>query len=306
MPKLAERGFTIIELLIALVMGLLVLAVAVSFTVTTLRSVEGSQIREETHRNARFIAMSVERDAQMAGVGIESTNAFGTLAVQGDTLIVLSVPFDPLEAPVYAIDPGPGTTNPLPLGQPCGTDCISLIKQGGVVDIDVGDLARMEINGTRRLILVTARSDAGTSVNLTYTNHPTLLGYTAGLTGGLQYDRFSTVVQKLSPVVYYLQGQNLMRAAGFNTDGTLKGELIGEGVTSWTPGIIFVDGDILPEANVVDSDLTNDYDDLVGLQILATVAADRVHRDVNNGALFTKDYQWRVAPRNLSYERNRR
>ena len=65
-------GFSLIELLIALVLGLLVTTVALNFAISVFRSVEGDKVREEVYRNSRFIGMSLGRDIQTTGVGMES------------------------------------------------------------------------------------------------------------------------------------------------------------------------------------------------------------------------------------------
>jgi hypothetical protein len=59
-------------------------------------------------------------------------------------------------------------------------------------------------------------------------------------------------------------------------------------------------------ANSMDSDATNDFDDIVAVRIQATLAADDPDPRVNQGVLYTRDYEWSFAPRNLTYERNRR
>ena len=104
----SNRGFTLIELVFAMIIGLVVLSASLGFAVTTLRSVEGNAIREQVQRNARFIALSLERDMQSTGVGIASLPWWGSLAVYNDTIAVVSVPFDPDEAYVHDLVP-PGS-----------------------------------------------------------------------------------------------------------------------------------------------------------------------------------------------------
>ena len=57
--------------------------------------------------------------------------------------------------------------------------------------------------------------------------------------------------------------------------------------------------------NIQDSDTTNDFDDIVGVRIRNVLAADHIDPRVNDGELFTREYEWRFAPRNLMYERDR-
>ena len=64
----SHRGFTLIELVISLIMGLVVLTASVSFAVTTMRSVAGNEIRENVQRNARFIALSFPTAASVSNI----------------------------------------------------------------------------------------------------------------------------------------------------------------------------------------------------------------------------------------------
>ncbi len=153
----ANRGFTLVELLIALTVGVIVLSAALSFAVTTWRTVEGNEVREQAYRNGRFIGMSLERDMQTVGVGIASTISFGTLAVWADTIVILSVPFTPSESPPYDLAPPAGTDNPLSPGGTCGTYCLDLAADAkGKFELEAGNLARLQINDTRRLILISS------------------------------------------------------------------------------------------------------------------------------------------------------
>jgi len=302
-----HSGFTMIELLIALVMGVIVLSAALSFGVSTWRTMEGNSVREEVYRNGRFIGMSLERDMQTVGVGIASTVSFGTLAVWRDTIVILAVPFDPNEAPPYDLEPAAGTDNPLPPGGTCGTFCLDLAppKPGAVVDLAVGDLARLQVNDERRLILLTSYKKAGNKYTVEFGTHTALLRYVAGLTGNLLLDRYSTFVQKLELVVYYLDGDKLMRAERLNPDGTPAGEVLAYGVQEWDVNIVFTDLDEAPSANPNDTDPTNDFDDILGVRVRVVCAADRPSRNVKAGELFTREFEWQFSPRNLMYERNR-
>ncbi len=289
----------------ALVMGVVLLTAATQFALATWRSMEGNELRDAAHRNARYVAMSLERDLQSTGVGIASTPSFGTLSVSGDTIVILSVIYDPLEAPPHDLDPPAGVNNPLNPGGTCGTDCLDLLKVGGTFDIDAGDLARLQVKDTRRLVLVQGVQDAGLGFQLWFTAHPVLLHYPAGLSGGLLLDRFDTFVQELSAAIYYRDGDRLMRAQGLRADGSPDGEVVSYGVRSWEVTVVFSDGDEADAANPTDSDVTNDYDDLLGVRIRAELGADRVDPRINGGQLFTRSYDWRFSPRNLMYERNR-
>ena len=76
-------------------------------------------------------------------------------------------------------------------------------------------------------------------------------------------------------------------------------------VTAWDAKMVFLDGDEADEADPYDLDFTNDFDDILGIRVTATLAASRTHLRVAGGALFTREYSFRAYPRNLMYERNR-
>ena len=309
MPKPEQgriQGFTLIEILISLTVGIIVLSGALSFAVGLWRNLEGNEVREDVYRDARYLEMSFERDFQGTGVGLVSTVSFGSLAVWGDTVVILRVPFMPTESPPYDLDPPAGVNNPLDPGGTCGARCLNLEKAAdGTFDIEVGDLARLQVNDTRRLILVQSMVDYGATVAIGFTDTPAIVHYAAGLSGGLLLDRFSSFVQKVGPVIYYLDGTELKRAETLNMDGTPAGETVAYGVQSFDVKLMFVDGDEADAANAGDSDTTNDFDDIVGVRITAVIGADRIHPAVNQGNLFTRTYEWLFSPRNLLYERNR-
>ena len=87
-------GFTMIEMIIALLLGVIILSAAITFLITHLRMLEGSDIRENVERNGRYIGVLLRRDIQAAGIDIESTTNFGTVAVwpgaPNDTLMLIS------------------------------------------------------------------------------------------------------------------------------------------------------------------------------------------------------------------------
>jgi hypothetical protein len=292
-----------IELVIALVMGVIVLSAALSFGVSTWRTMEGNSIREEVYRNGRFVGMSLERDMQTVGVGIASTVSFGTIAVWGDTIVILSVPFEPEQAPPADLVPPVGTDNPLPPGGTCGTYCINLDKAKGF-SLEAGDLARLQVNDERRLILVTSVKP-GPNWTVEFGAHTSLVRFVAGLTGDLLLDRYSTFAQELDIVVYYLDGDKLMRAEKLNTDGTPAGEVLAYGIQEWEVNMVFTDLGEAPQANPSDTDPTNDFDDVLGVRVRLVTAADRPSQNVKQGELFTREFEWQFSPRNLMYERNR-
>jgi prepilin-type N-terminal cleavage/methylation domain-containing protein len=306
----ARRGFTLVEMLIAMLLGVVVLSAATGFALQTWQTRRGSGIRDVVDRNGRYIGMTISRDVQDAGVGIESTPVWGTLTTFGDTVAVLSVPYtdrDPAE--VYRIaPPPPDTVNPLPYGGTCGTRCIDFFKQSGTFDLRAGDLARLQVNGERRLILITGVANASpTTFRVTFSAAQRLVGYPAGISDSLLLDRSGTSVQKMQVVAFWrdVTSKRLMRASRIGTSGQFVGEPVADNVLAFTPRLLFDGGFEAPGADGFDSDTTNDYNRVAALKVLATIRADRTDRTVNSGQPLTREYSWRVAPRNLLYERNR-
>ena len=301
----SRKGFTLVELLISLVISVVVMGASLSFAIAAFRGSEANSLREEVYRNARFIGMSLERDIQSTGVGIESEMRFGTLSTFGDTLLVLHVPWDP-DAYPYLIDPPAGVNNPLDPGGTCGTVCIDLNKDpDGNFDLQPGDIARLQINSERRIILVTGIVDYGATVELTFAAASTLLHFEAGLAGGVLLDRFSTFVQKLQPVFYWVDQEVLYRSDQMDANGDLIASPIAYYVKSWDTKMIFVDLDEADYADPDDADNTNEFDDILGTRITATLGTARSDIRVAGGAIYTRDYEWTFIPRNLMYERNR-
>lgn len=299
-------GFTLIELVVVTVLSVVILGASLAFAVSAVQNSEGGALREEVYRNARFIGMSLERDAQTTGIGIASDIRLGTLSTFNDTLVLLHVPWLPTDPYPYEIAPPPGIDNPLPAGGTCGATCINLNKApDGTFDLVPGDLARLQINAERRVILVTEVVPGGSTVALTFSAADSLLHYESGLAGGVLLDRYSTIVQKLQPIVYFVENEVLYRSDQLDADGDLVASPVAYGVKAWDARMVFLDGDEADEADPDDLDYTNDFDDILGLRITATLAASRTHVRVAGGELFTRQYNFRAYPRNLMYERNR-
>ncbi len=112
-------------------------------------------------------------------------------------------------------------------------------------------------------------------------------------------------VQKLKPAVYFAEDSILYRVQSFDSMGVLQASPMAYGVIGWDTWLVFTDGDVLAGADPTDGDSTNDYDDLLGTRITATLAMNRADIRVNNGQIFTRYFEWQVMPRSLMYERNR-
>lgn len=304
-----RSGFTLIELLVSMVLGVVVLAAAANFATATLRTSRGSDLRDGLNRDARFIGLAISRDLQDAGVAFESTQPFGSVATRGDTVVAISVPFLPNQAEVYNMVVPTDTTDPLPPGGTCGATCIDVVDPNTVpFQIRVGDVALLQVQNERRLIVLTGVGNVGAGVKrLTFSNADTLFVFPAGLTGGLRLTRNGVAVQRLSVTAWYRNtvGNTLVRADGFNGDGTLRSSITARGVEQFTTRLQFTNGVEHAQANGFDSDTTNDYDRIVSVVVRARMRVEQTDRSVNGGAPLFRNYEWRITPRNLIFERNR-
>ena len=304
-----RRGFTLIELLISMVLGIVVLGISANFARATLRASRGSDLRDGLNRDARFVGLAISRDLQDAGVAFESTQPFGSVATRGDTVVAISVPFIPNQAEVYNMVVPTDTTDPLPPGGTCGATCIEVVDPNTVpFQIRVGDVALLQVQNERRLIVLTAVASGGAGIKrLTFSNADTLFVYPAGLTGGLRLRRNGVAVQRLSVTAWYRNSGNntLVRADGFNGDGSLHASISARGVETFTTRLQFTNGAERTQANGFDSDTTNDYNRIVSVVVRARMRVEQLDRSVNGGAVLFRNYEWRITPRNLIFERNR-
>ncbi|MGH7499416.1 MAG: PilW family protein [Gemmatimonadales bacterium] len=299
MSPRGRGGFTLLELMIALIIGLVVLASAMAVTASTWRSVRGVTIRDGVTRNSRYIAVALQRDVQETGVDLSSAPDFGSLATFGDTIAILRVPYAPAAAPQYAL-----STANFPTGV-CAVACLEIQTGGVVPSLAVGDVARVQVSNVRRLIYVTSVTAVGGGYRIQFVNAPRLLHHSAAIVG-VAITPASTFVQKLGVVVYYRSGTQLMRATKLNAALVPQGEVVATGMQAFTARLAFTDNSLVAQADSgSDANVVNDYDDIAALQVQATIQGDRTDPRVNGGLPVTKQLQWWFAPRNLIYERNR-
>ena len=291
-------GFTLLELMIALIIGLVVLASAMAVTAGTWRSVRGVTIRDGVTRNARYIGVALQRDVQETGVDLSSAPDFGSLATFGDTIAILRVPYAPAAAPQYAL-----STANFANGV-CAVSCLE-IQSAGVPSLAAGDIARVQISNTRRLIYVTSVTAVAGGYRIQFVNAPRLLHHAAAIQG-VAIVAAGTFVQRLGLVVYYRSGTQLMRATKLSAALVPQGEVGGHRDAGLHRAAVFTDNSVVAQADSgSDANTVNDYDDIAALRVQATIQGDRTDPRVNGGLPVTKQMQWWFAPRNLIYERNR-
>ncbi len=306
-PRRTRRGFTIAEVLISMTIALVLITSATRFTVSSWQARRGWTVRESVDRNARFVGLSLARDLQDAGISMESSTTFASLATFNDTISVLSVPYAPAEAPVYSIYDDGNASPTYPAGGNCGATCIEFLKGTSTLQLAAGDLARLQVGTTRRLLLLNSVADQGNGrFRIQFLNVATLLGRSAGI-DSLLLTRSGTTIQKLSAVVYWRNSTEraLYRAASFTNTGQPIGQVMAAGVEDFTARLLFVNGAERTAYNGLDADTLNDGNDIIGAKIRAQIKSDRSDPAVNGGQPILRWYEWKVAPRNLLYEKNR-
>ncbi len=307
-----RRGVTMIELIIAMIVGLVVLTTVTSYVGTTDRNLNAAAAREDYARKARFVGFSLRRDLGEAGVGIESRPTFGTVAVYNDTVTVLKVPFQPNQEQPYNLATNPAlasvTSNAT---QNCGNSCMRLrrLAPGTPLTLAPGMVARIQAGNDRRLILVTSVASPGAndSVAVQFRSmsrllrRPSVLQATpvTGMTSA------TTTVQRLDVVAYWRDASNnLWRATRLDpTNGNLVGEIIATGCTQFEVQLIFRDGGVADSASATVAGRR--YDDINAIRIRATLQSSVVDSRLNGGQPLARTYTWQIQPRNLIYERNR-
>lgn len=301
-PTRSDAGFTLIELMIAMVAGLLVLGASTALVVSTFRQTEGNRMREGIERNARFVNEAMQRDLEETGVGIESTNNFGSLSVWADTMAIIRVPYiGAVAAEAHGIVapavPGANQGN-------CGATCLQ-VAPGASWTIVAGDLARIQRNTVRRLVRVTGVTVSGVNRRVSYGTQTRLVNHFATYAGGVTLGS-GTTVQKLALAMYYRDAAGqLFRATQLSATGAPMGEVIATGVDTLRFRLVFTDGDEAATADTTDADDTNDWNDLQGVRIVVVFRSEFTDARVNGGAPLRRRYEWWYAPRNLRYERNR-
>jgi hypothetical protein len=96
-----------------------------------------------------------------------------------------------------------------------------------------------------------------------------------------------------------------MRADRLTSSGTPSGAVVASNVEVFNARLLFTNGSESITYNGIDSDTLNDGNDIMGLKVRAKIKSFRADPAVNNGQPVSRWYEWRVAPRNLLYEKNR-
>jgi len=304
----ARTGFTLVELLIAMIIGVIILMLASEIVLSTTRSARSGEARASVDRNARFVGLSLQRDLQEAGVDLESSVDFGSVHAYGDTLVVLRVPYDSTPAMPSREYPSRFTTRPAAGQGTCGTNCLNVDRGASPFEPVVGNVVLLQISNSRRLAIAGTVTTATGTATIAWPTLTSFLGHTYGLRNPdirLDAQPMANLVRRLEATMYFRSGDSLVRATRFNaTDGRPDGQALATGVSSFRVWLHFTDGDSAATANGTDLDATNDPNDVTGVSATAVLRPDP--NDIRRGySALPKTFTWFFAPRNLAYERNR-
>lgn len=302
-----RRGFSLAEVLISMTVAMVVIASATSFSVSSWKTRRNWTVRETVDRDARFVGLSLARDVQEAGVALTSTPGFASIDTRGDTLTVLSVPYEPDEADVYPIFDDGDTLPTYPPGGTCGPTCIDFQKVEGAYDLQPGDIVNLQVGSTRRLLLLTSvQNQGGPLFRVEFLPTTELVGRPSGL-DSLLLARSGTTIQKLHLSMYWRDpgDQKLYRADRLNSSGQPIATVMAGNVEAFDANLMFISGAEHGTYNGLDADTTNDGTDILGAKVRAKIRSTKSDPSVNGGVPIARWYEWKVAPRNLLYEKNR-
>lgn len=304
-PRGVPRGFTLVELLVSMTVGVIVLGIATSFALGAWRGDRRQRTVDAIARDSRFVGMALARDVQDAGISLESLHYFGSLATRNDTVLTLSVPFDPTEAPTYDMaPPAVSVPDPIPAGGECGPACIRFRKQAGAFRMAAGDAAVMQVGGVRRMVILTDVRDNGPTVDVSIRTDTAIFVFPAAFADGLRLPHTGVTLQRLNVTGWFRQpGTNtLFRIDGVRTDGTFRAAAVARGVEQWQARLLFTDGVERPIADGANVDTLDDYNRITSLVVRARLRSDTT---LPGTPAIVRRHEWRITPRNLTYERNR-
>jgi prepilin-type N-terminal cleavage/methylation domain-containing protein len=300
----ALRGFTLVELLVAMTLGLIILGAATTFAINTARSQARSQVGDDSMRRSRYIALTLEQDIRDAGSLMPIRSDFGAVNLFNDTLAILRVPArDTVAGPSYFVTA---------FGA-CGTNCLSVRKRNGRVEISAGQVFLFTaVGNVNRLLLATgvtdpAPSNPATPVQITVLNTlDSLFHWPARLVG---VPTTNATVQALRLSAYYrgsvADSTALMVAERIGSDGRFLPEVLANGVARWDITAGFVNGTTASGISL--SDTTQNHCALTHLTIEATLTPDQVvDRRMQTSPLTARPVRWLYGTRNLNVQRTLR
>lgn len=307
-----EAGFTLVELLIAMFVGLILVAGSLGLLDLTRQNSRTERLRLELQQNARQATDLVTRDLQQAGQGMDPNMAFGVVAGvdggagQPDTLFILYI--EPSTPDHVVLQPAAGSEkSEVVLKVTCGDP---------VDDLAAGDFIYLASGSARGVAHVTgvSRSAGGSCGG----QPPTTQIGTATLsvspvdaeTHGwvLQANTANAVGLRARAVAYFLDTRDaanpyLVRATSYQA-GNWQEVPVADLISDFQVELLFADGDVAAEADASDADPTNDHDDVNTVRVTFDARTRWRDKDLSGGQTYARGYSLSVTPRNQLYTRN--
>lgn len=307
-----EAGFTLLELLIAMFIGVIMVAGSLGLLDLTRGSSRTERLRLEMQQNAREARDMITRDLQQAGQGMDPNSSFGVVATadggtgQPDTLFIQYLEPD---TPDHAVlDPGAGMEK---------SRVILKVTCGDPVDDIAPDDFLYVANGSARGVAhVTAvthnvSGSCGGQPPTTQIGTATLdVSVVDGEAHGwvLHGNAAGGVALRVRAVAYFLDTGNagspyLARSTSYQ-GGAWQPVPVGDMVSDFQAELLFADGDVADVADDGDADPTNDYDDFNTVRITFDAETRWQDKDLEGGQRYVRSYSLSVTPRNQLYTRN--
>ncbi len=307
-----EAGFTFVELIIAMFIGMIIVAGSLGLLDLTRENSRTERLRLELQQNARQATDMVTRDLQQAGQGMDPSMTFGVVANldggagQPDTLFILYI--EPSTSDHVVLQPPPGSEKSQVLFKVTCDDPVD--------DVAAGDFIYLASGSARGIAHVTAVSHAtggscGGQPPTTQIGTATLtVSPVDGETHGwvLSANVANAVGLRTRAVAYFLDTSDpaspyLVRSTSYQ-GGNWQRVPIADLISDFQVELLFADGDVAVEADGGDADTTNDHDDVNTVRITFAAQTRWQDKDLAGGRTYVRDYSLSVTPRNQLYTRN--
>lgn len=308
----SQGGFTLLEMLIAVIVTVFLLTATLGLLDTQRESDRTTRLRTEVQQNAQYALDMITRDLMEAGQGMDPSSVFGVVAASGgggsrsDT--------------VYMISVEPGTTVHLLKTPPDGAEKTTIrvkISCGDLADdLEVSNLVYVASGSARGIARVNkvARSENSNSCGSNPTTNLGTVRLTVTAVDGeghgwvFQGNEKAAALSRVSAAVYFVDDSDparptLARATEWNNGWDPVP--IAYGITDLNVELGFANGSTSQLANGDDANPDNDYDDIDTIKIRLKAQARRKDKDIKGGGLLEKEYAVSVSPRNQLYTRNR-
>jgi type II secretory pathway component PulJ len=83
-----RHGFTLIEAIVSMIVGMVVLTLGINFLMTQTRSITVAEIRQDVAWNTRNVHKLLSRDIMQAGFHAAELDSVDVVSVEGDTLTI--------------------------------------------------------------------------------------------------------------------------------------------------------------------------------------------------------------------------